>query len=231
MTGRKAIGSPPCPAARYHAAMAGGILLFGGTFDPIHHGHLIVARAVAERLGAARVVLIPASRPPHKPDALASPENRLAMVRLAISGEDLFEASDVEIRRQGPSYTRDTVGQFRAEHGGDAGLLWLIGADMLPDLPSWHCVEEVLDLAQVVIALRPPWDERIERVFAGLTGRLGDGRVARLRQKVVRTPLIDISSTDIRRRAAAGRSVRFLVPGPVADYIARHRLYENPLDA
>lgn len=202
-------------------------MLFGGTFDPVHHGHLIVSRAVAEALGVAKVVLIPAANPPHKPGAVASAQQRLEMLRLAIEGEDLFEISTVELHRQGSSYTLDTLLELRRTLGADLQFKWLIGADMLEDLPLWHRVGEVLAEAQMVIAVRPPWQERMGAILDRLEPRLGVEAVGRLRQSVVPSPIIDISSTLIRGRIRDRKSVRYFVPENVQNYIARHGIYKT----
>jgi nicotinate-nucleotide adenylyltransferase len=204
------------------------IVLFGGTFDPVHNGHLIIARHIAEQLGFRRVVLVPAATPPHKHPACVAADQRLAMLRRAVRGEDLFEISTIELRRQGPSYTFDTVREFLREAPGRAEIHWVVGADMLADLPKWYRAAELLELVNIVVALRPPWDERLDAILAGLRGRVAPQALRRLARSIVRTPLIDISSTEIRRRAAAGQSIRFLVPEPVRKYIEGHRLYSGP---
>jgi len=201
------------------------LMLFGGTFDPVHNGHLIVARALAERRGFGRVVFVPAAQPPHKTPAEASATDRLAMLGLAISGETVFDVSDIELTRTGPSYTLDTLRALRRRHGADTKLRWVIGADMLEDLPRWHRAGEVLAESDIIIAVRPPWDQRLDEVFSRLGKEFTPVQIERLRESVVSTPLIDISSTEIRRRVRQGRSIRYLLPEPVADYIAEHGLY------
>jgi len=206
--------------------MAEGMLLFGGTFDPVHNGHLIVARAAAEELGFARVTLIPANNPPHKPPACAPAADRLAMLGLAVQGDGLFDVCDLELRRSGPSYTLDTLKALRRQLG-EVSLHWLIGADMLADLPDWHRADEVLSLVRIVVAARPAERGTVDDVLAGLSGRLGEQHIRRLREGILHMPLIDISSSDIRRRVAAGQSVRYLVPEGVARYVADHGLYRQ----
>jgi nicotinate-nucleotide adenylyltransferase len=200
------------------------ILIFGGSYDPVHHGHLIVARGVAEKLGSTRVVLIPAKVSPHKESTAASGEQRLAMLRLAVEGDPLFEISDTELTRQTPSYSIETVEHFLAR--GVAQPTLVIGADSLSDLPRWHRAEELLDKARIVIAPRPPSGKaEIERILQELRGELDESRIERLRGSVVSSPLIDISATDIRRRVAEGRAIRYLVPPAVEQYIRQHGLY------
>ena len=132
------------------------ILLFGGTFDPIHHGHLIVARQVAERLGVKKVVLIPSARPPHKHSSVvANAEHRLRMVQLAVEADALFDVCDCELRRAGVSYTLDTVRHLRDLHGPAIRLYWLIGADTIRELPNWHKLADLLNECTIVTASRP----------------------------------------------------------------------------
>jgi len=201
------------------------MVLFGGTFDPVHHGHLIVARALAERCGFERVSFVPAGRPPHKRPDCAAAEHRLQMLRLAIAGEKIFDVCDIELSRSGPSYTVDTLVELRRRCGRDAALHWVIGADMLEDLPNWRDAEGVLGMARIVVAARPPWNRRMDRILAGLRDRLGAEHAQRLGRAVVQTPLIDISSSQIRRRLQTGMSIRYLIPERVAAYLRKHRLY------
>ncbi|KPK83443.1 MAG: hypothetical protein AMJ81_08260 [Phycisphaerae bacterium SM23_33] len=219
--------------------MAERIVLFGGTFNPIHHGHLIVARAVAEYFHFERVILVPAAVPPHKPLAdepaqegatpvLPSAEQRLAMIRQAIAGEKLFDVTDTELKRRPPSYTFDTLMAFRQEHGLEAQLYWVVGADMLEDLPSWHRAEEVVDMATIITAARPPWSERLAETLGKLRARFSPEQVARLAAAAAPTPLIDISSTQIRHRVRERKSIKFLTPEPVINYIKKHGLYTRP---
>lgn len=203
------------------------VALFGGSFNPIHVGHLIVARNVAEQIGADRLVLIPSAKPPHKLSALADLADaraRLAMVQAAIAGESLFDVSDCELRREGPSYTFDTVTQFLAELGSSASVAWVIGADSLPELASWYRVDELVDRCRIVTAARPGWEAPD---LAPLAARLSRAQIDRLRSDVLDTPRIDISATEIRRRVREGRSIRYLVPEPVREYISANQLYRS----
>jgi nicotinate-nucleotide adenylyltransferase len=205
------------------------LLLFGGSFNPIHHGHLIVARHAAERLGCRRIVLIPSALPPHKQDrALAPAAERLTMCRLAVAGEPLFEVSDWELTQAGPNYTLHTVEQFLTGRAADAmatareQLCWLIGMDSLLELETWHRATELVERCTIVTTSRPgtepPDPERLARHFNAV-------QVQRLLANVIEGPRIDISATDIRGRVAAGRSIRYLVPEAVAAHIAAQRLY------
>lgn len=206
--------------------MAESIGLYGGSFDPIHHGHLIVARAVAERIGLARVIFLPSARPPHKPaEGLAEPVHRAEMVKRAIAGEPVFDFSDFDLTRRGPSYTIDTIRHYRAELGEDVELCWIIGADSLPELSMWYRVSGLVDQCRVITAARPGWTG-LEG--PALRGSLSEEQITKLRAGVVQTPMIEISSTDIRRRVRTGQSIRYLVPEPVRSYIELHQVYQSP---
>ena len=198
---------------------------FGGTFDPVHIGHLITARAVAEELGFEHITLVPAASPPHKDGAVASGKHRLAMLRLAARDDPLFGISQVELHRDGPSYTFDTLEALRDQYGPDAQLTWIIGADMLEGLSSWHRADELLSLARLAIACRPPWQQRIPQLLEGLADDLPGSSIESLAASVVQTPLLEVSSCRIRRRIAEGLTVRHLTPDSVVAYIETHRLY------
>jgi len=197
--------------------------LFGGSFDPIHFGHLISARSLAEQLGLDRVILVPAAQPPHKQHRQITPgPHRLAMAELAVEGDPLFEVSDVELRRQGPSYTFDTVSEMRTRLGTRASLFWFIGADSLPELPSWYRISELVDAVQIVTATRPGWEPP---PLARLEAVVPPGAAAALLRNCFQTPAIDISATDLRNRVAKGLSIRYLTPEAVRGYIRDHLLY------
>lgn len=193
-------------------------LCFGGSFNPIHHAHLLCARAVAEARGFERVVLIPSALPPHKLQTteLASPQDRLAMCRLAAEGEPLFEVSDLEVSRSGPSYTIDTVRALRGQ--GWNRVAWLVGADMVATLPKWHRPLDLLQEADLLVMARPGWSFDWEALPEPY-------RV--LRERVVEAPLIDVSATTIRGRVSAGRSIRYFTPDAVCEYIAARGLYRQ----
>lgn len=213
----------PEPGSQPRAQL--GILLFGGTFDPIHHGHLIVARFAAERLGISRVTLIPAAEPPHKRAAAITPvEDRLAMCRLAVAGDSLFEVSDCEAARGGRSYTIQTIEQLRSQAGSEDHFFWLIGADSLHELPTWFRAQELVELCTMVTVARPGFElGRLET----LRPAFSEAQILRLRSHVLETPEIDISATEIRARVAAGKSTRYLTPDAVERYIAEHGLYRG----
>ncbi len=199
------------------------VLLFGGSFDPIHVGHVGVAQAAAERLRAERVLLIPAAIPPHKQNhQLASAAHRLAMCRLAVAGDPLFEVSDWELSRSGPSYTLHTVLHFRAALPGWR-LFWLIGMDSLAELATWHRAAELADACELVTVRRP--GQMLPDLAGALSGVLSAEQIARLLEQVLDTPTFDISATQIRARVQAGSSLEGMVAPAVAEYIAQHRLY------
>lgn len=197
--------------------------LYGGSFDPIHFGHLISARSIAEQLELDRVVLIPSARPPHKQTrAMTAPEHRLTMARLAVEGDPLFGVSDLELRREGPSYTFDTVSEFRSMMGPEIELSWFIGADTLPELPTWYRVAELVKSVRIVTACRPGW---VAPSIQLLATAVGEDSAKQLLRDCFETPRIDISATDIRNRVRMGKTVRYLIPDAAASYIATASLY------
>ena len=193
--------------------------LLGGTFDPIHFGHLALAEAAIECAGLDRVLLVPSAQPPHRPSARASAEDRLAMCRLAAEGDPRLEVSEIEIRRAGPSYTLDTLAEVRQERPGDE-LFLVLGWDAARELASWHRPREVLALSRPVIVNRPglerPGEADLRR--AGLDP-------ARVIVCPQRTP--DARATEVRRLAAAGSELESMVPEAVARYIRKRRLYRS----
>lgn len=199
--------------------------LYGGSFDPIHFGHLISARCIAEEAGLERVILIPSARPPHKQGrVLTDPRHRLAMARLAVEGDPLFAVSDVELHRPGPSYTYDTVMHFHATYGASAELHWIIGADSLPELPSWYRIRDLAAAVTILTARRPgsPIPE-IEGLAAVVGGAVAQTLLAHCHE----TPEIDISSSGIRARVESGLSIRYLLPETIAGYISTAGLYQK----
>jgi nicotinate-nucleotide adenylyltransferase len=199
------------------------ILLFGGSFDPLHCGHLIVSRYVAEHLQAERVILIPARRPPHKSGQSLTPgEHRLEMCRRAVANDTLFAVSDWELAQTGPSYTLLTVQHFREVLPPATQLYWLVGMDSLLELGSWYHVVELIQSCTIVTAARPGYEDPN---LSTLVGPLSTQQVATLRANIITSPLIDISATDVRARVSAGRDIRWLVPDPVAAYIDDAELY------
>jgi nicotinate-nucleotide adenylyltransferase len=205
--------------------MSQPIGLYGGSFDPIHFGHLISARSIAEKLDLARIVLIPSARPPHKRDVVLSDVNhRLEMAKLAVAGDSLFEVSDVELHREGPSYTLDTVGEFRARLGAGVDMTWIIGADSLPELPTWYRIADLVTQVRIVTATRPGWTPP---PLGALMAAVGPERALALLEDCVPTPAIDISSTQIRERVLHQKSIRYMTPESVTSYIVSKGLYIN----
>lgn len=189
----------------------------GGTFDPIHLGHLAVAEEAREVLDLDRVLFVPAGRPPHKDAGDVSPiEHRLAMVELAIAGNPAFQVSRIEVDRPGPSYTVDTVESLAAN---GHRLTLILSAETFGELPTWHEPWRLFEVAAVAVA--PRWGYAapdLEWFAAAFPGR--EDRV-----RYLEGPRLGVSSTALRARVAAGRSIRYLVPEPVAAYIAANNLY------
>lgn len=198
-------------------------LLYGGSFDPIHHGHLIVARHAAEVLGVPRVVLLPSAAPPHKrTQRLAPAADRLAMCRAATADDPQFEVSEWELSQPGPNYTIRTVEHFRSLGGADMEVCWLIGMDSLVELGTWYRAAELVDACTIVTVARPG---STPPPAEALAAQFSPEQVARLLANVLPSPSIDIAAREIRARVRRGQSVRYLVPEPVRAYIAAHGLY------
>jgi len=204
--------------------------IFGGTFDPVHYGHLRAAHEANEALGLREMRLLPAGTPPHRSNTFAAAEHRLAMLRMAVAAYADLRTDDREVRRQGYSYMVDTLQEIRQEEG-DVPLLLFIGQDAANKLDSWHRWEELFLLAHIVIMRRP--DSRHEysgALFREIQERsistppaLRNSRAGRVLPLEVTQ--LDISSTMIREQVGAGLSPRFLTPDAVIDYIAAHGLY------
>lgn len=214
------------PAQNRFAAIG----LFGGTFDPVHHGHLRAALEAKELLGLDDFRLLPAGTPPHRPSPVAPAIHRLAMLRLAVAGHPGFSVDDREIRRAGLSYMVDTLREFRQE-SGEAPLMLLIGQDAANALDTWHEWRAIFELAHLVIMRRPESQESWSGELQQHVENRFVKRPARLREKAAGYVLpleitqLAISSTDIRDRLSRGRSPGFLLPDRVLDYISQNRLY------
>ena len=198
--------------------------IFGGTFDPIHLGHLILAEQCREQAGLDQVWFVPAARPPHKLDRpLTRFDQRVEMIALAIAGQPSFRIDELEKDRAGPSYTADTLAELRRLH--PACEFWLLfGADTVADLPSWYEPARVIAQAGLIVAGRPGHlIPSIEQVRSMLCVNNAD----ELRYQPVEAPLIDISSRDLRRSVAAGKSIRYMVPRAVECYIEEKKLYRD----
>jgi len=197
-------------------------LLFGGSFDPFHAGHLAVADGAFRATRPDRLVLVPAASSPHKDGTSAPPEDRLEMCRLAVAGDPRFEVLDAEIRRGGRSYTYDTVQELLAGAWAGDSLAVLVGQDVLGDLPRWRDARALAALVPIFVVSRPDAaDPDWEALAAGLGREAADG----LRTRFLRLPPSRVSSTEVRRRVREGKSIRCWVPDPVADYIEARGLY------
>ena len=198
------------------AAVTMGVL--GGTFDPVHIGHLVLAKRAMEQLELEGVLWVPAGDPWRKASvAVSAREHRLAMVRLAVANEPGYEVSTLELDRAGPSYIVDTLEALRAERP-DIEPCLLLGVDALMDLPNWHDAARVEELANMGVAARKGYvlaADELEKLLPGLSGRV----------RWFEMPRLDISATDLRERAARGASLRHLVPASVERYIREHKLY------
>ena len=209
------------------------VAVFGGSFNPIHYGHLLLADEMLEMLALDRVLFVPAGQPPHKPaSAVAPAADRHAMVRLATAGHPRFAVSDLELRRPGPSYTVDTLETLAAS--GDQ-LLLLIGSETFLDLLSWRAPRRIAELARLVVVPRTgsafdPDSTAAQKVlreigadgFAVTTGGTAPARAV----LIAHVTSLPLSASDLRRRAREGRSLAFRLPDTVMEYIRAHRLYE-----
>lgn len=200
--------------------MRGGIL--GGTFDPIHNGHLVIAEAVKDHLNLAEIVFVPAGQPWLKSDRPILPaEHRLAMLRLSLAGKPYFKISTAEIQRVGPSYTVDTVEELRRKMGADAELFFILGWDSLATLPRWHDASRLIRFCTLVAVHRPgfprPDLKPMEKSVPGVSRRV----------IFMTEPCVDISATDIRVRVRQGLPLTDLVPAAVERYIEEHGLYRD----
>ncbi|MGH8618709.1 MAG: nicotinate-nucleotide adenylyltransferase [Burkholderiales bacterium] len=212
--------------------------ILGGTFDPIHYGHLRLAEELAEALKLAEVRLIPAGTPPHRAAPATAAQHRLAMAVLAILGNPRLAVDAREVRRSGPGYTIDTLTELRAEEGAQRPLVLLLGADAFLELATWHRWHELFGLAHIVIAHRPgfpteTWPDRMPQPLA----REYEKRLLKQALNIYTKPFggiaalpiaaLDISATMIRRALADGESPRYLLPDPVLDYIRANNLYRE----
>jgi len=194
--------------------------ILGGTFNPPHLAHMVCASEARAQHSLDRVLLVPTGIPPHKPmDDEPGPMHRLEMCRLAVGEHrDWLQVSAIEINRDGPSYTVDTLREIHATHPGDE-LTFIVGGDMAWSLPAWHEPEAILELASVAVAERA--GARREEVRARLAGMAGAHRIS-----YIDVPRLDISSSALRRRVREGRPIDYLVADAVADYIDQRRLYQ-----
>lgn len=195
--------------------------LFGGTFDPPHVGHLILASEAKSQLDLTRILWTVTPDPPHKQDqSITALEHRLAMVKLAIEDDPSFELSEIELNRPGPHYTIDTI-KILAKQNPEAEIVPIIGGDSLNDLPTWHQPQEILYAAHWVGVMRRPGEktnlEALERELPGVSSKV----------HYVDAPLLEIASREIRERAATGKPFRYYLPESVYEYIEKHHLYQQ----
>ncbi len=195
--------------------------VIGGTFDPIHIAHLVIAEEARVRLNLDRVVFVPAATPPHKVDNdISSVEHRLAMVELAIATNPYFFLSRVDIERSGPCYTIDTVKLLRDEWGPGVEIYFIMGQDSLVDILTWHEPQRLIRLCRLVVLSRPGYKadlEELEALLPGITSHT----------HILNSPELDISSSDIRQRVREGLPIKYQVPEAVEEYIYAHGLYRD----
>lgn len=195
--------------------------IFGGTFDPPHLGHLILASEARAQLNLTRLLWVLTPVPPHKlSQPISSLEDRLAMLKLALKDEPSFELSTIEIERHGPHYTLDTLRTFAEKYPG-ADLILLLGGDSLRDLPAWHRPADLVAACRQIGVMRRPGDSidlsALEKKIAGITAKV----------RFIDAPLLEIASREIRRRASKGLPFRYYLPPSLYDYVIEHQLYRN----
>lgn len=226
-----------------NANHSNGIGLFGGTFDPVHIGHLRTAVELRKVLNLSEMRLIPSACPPHRTQPDSSAEHRLAMLQLALvhglgpnTAEPKLIADDRELRREGPSYTMDTLTEVRAEVGTKTPLFLCIGMDSLIELNQWHRWRELTSMAHIVVAARPGWHlpksgevlEFVREHRATSIEQLQEIPAGKI--LMMEMTLLPVSATGIRQALQRGESIRYLVPDQVIDYIRQHQLYSDKKD-
>jgi nicotinate-nucleotide adenylyltransferase len=196
--------------------------VLGGTFDPPHLGHLVLAQEALQALDLSKVVFVPAGEPWRKAGRELSPRaDRLAMARLAVEDNGALVVSTAEVERPGPSYTAETLAELREQSASETELFLIMGADSLADFPHWHEPQRILQLARLAVAERPPLDDE------GLAESIPEELAGTLRERVVwvKMPLIAISASEVRERVRQRLSIRYWVPQAVEEYIHSHGLY------
>lgn len=195
--------------------------ILGGTFDPIHVGHLMTAEAVRDEFGLDKVIFVPAAVPPHKMDQqVTEARHRYLMTVLATNSNPHFDVSTIEMDRPGPSYTIDTIYELKRQYGENTDLFFITGADAIAEIPTWDRIEELLGLCQFIAAARPGFLPNVDNIREYF-GELGSARIHRLE-----TPELEISSTNIRDRVERGFSIKYIVPSAVENYIYKEGLYK-----
>lgn len=192
--------------------------IMGGTFNPIHHGHLVAAEIIRDEFRLDEVLFVPSGKPPHKDnDEIVSPEHRWMMTLLATANNRYFSASAIEIERGGESYTRDTLLELKKIYGEKTQMYFITGADAIAEISTWHRTEDLPRLAKFIAASRPGYKldwKRIDPRFRKAT-------------YLVEVPALAISSTEIRRRVREGKTIKYLVPEAVERYIYKNKLYQS----
>jgi nicotinate-nucleotide adenylyltransferase len=195
--------------------------VIGGTFDPIHYGHLAAAEEARVKVGLEKVIFVVAGLPPHKLDEEVTPvEHRLAMAGLGIASNPQFELSRVDVDRPGPSYTVDTISILQEQWGGETELFFVLGLDSLVELPTWHEPHRLIRSCRLIAVSRPGFQvdlAQLEATMPGISSRV----------EIIDMPEMDISSTDLQRRAREGLPIKYQVPDEVERYIEEHQLYRR----
>lgn len=193
--------------------------VLGGTFDPPHIGHLVAAEEARVQLGLERVVFVPAGTPPHKlGEPVTSAVHRVEMIRRAVASNPYFCVSLVDVERSGPSYSVETLRLLRDQWGADTVIYFILGLDMLADLPNWHEPRQLVELCRLAVVNRPGYAADmvgLEKVIPTISRKVDP----------VLMPLLEVSSTDLRERVGCGRTIRYYVPSEVESYIRLHQLY------
>ncbi|SMO50942.1 nicotinate-nucleotide adenylyltransferase [Melghirimyces algeriensis] len=190
--------------------------IYGGTFDPVHIGHLMMAEQARQKANLDEVWFVPAACPPHKKGAVASAEDRMTMVEKAVLDHPFFRASAIELKREGPSYTVDTVRKLAQDHP-DVQFHLIVGTDMVRDLPRWYKIKEIADIVNFIGLVRPGFILDIDQIPEHIKNRL----------TLIHNGIqMNLSSTWVREQRAKGNSVRYIVPESVRQYMKEHRLYE-----
>lgn len=203
--------------------------ILGGTFDPIHYGHLAIAEEVRTKLDLAEMVFVPAGQPPHKQgEPVTSAEHRLAMLELAIDSNPHFTISLVDLERSGPSYTVETLRRLRKQWGDETAIYFVIGWDSLEEIATWYDPEGILEQLTHLVAVHRPGHIEIP----GYRTRLEE-RLPALKHHLLTVPVpqLDISATDLRQRVAEGRPIKYQTPDAVEQYITQHELYQHRIES
>jgi len=199
--------------------------IFGGTFNPIHIGHLTIAEHACDELGLNRLLIVPAAIPPHKQgEKIVDAGHRFEMVKLATRENPKFEVSDIELKRQGVSYSVETLRIIQAKVKVLAEYDFIVGSDMVGELDTWKEIDNLIEMCTFVVAVRPGFKKKNwKQMGVNLPESIRD----KVLQHTLENPMVEVSSTDIRRRVREGRSIRHMVPKAVEEYIIRQGLYKN----